>query len=190
MEENKNEQKKHTLAEYMPHVGMRKMKSLLAIFVGFWLWQIIRIFFPELEVHPIYIYLYGIIEIRDSSSKTVDMGSRRIKATFTAIGVGLPILGICELLKGVVPEGWMFVGVELVLLMLGVLITLIVAEKVGCTTFCGIAAIIFVILLVSHQNDERYLYSILRAFQTILGVGVAWLINVKLFPYPGKKAQQ
>lgn len=164
MEDQEHKEKKYALARLLPHIGMRKMKSLLAIFVGFWLWQVIRIFFPELEVHPIYIYLYGIIEIRDSSSKTVDMGSRRIKATFTGIGVGLPILGVCEMLKGVVPEGWMFVGVELVLLMLGVLITLIVAEKVGCTTFCGIAAIIFVILLVSHQNDERYIYSVLRAF--------------------------
>ena len=33
-----------------------------------------------------------------------------------------------------------------------------------------------------------YIYAILRAFQTIAGVFVAWLFNVKLFPYPGKDA--
>lgn len=174
----------------LPHVGLRKAKSLLAIFVGFWLWQAVRIFFPELEVHPLYIYFYGLIEIRDSSEKTVNLGKSRLKATFTGLGTGLPLLAFCEFLKGLVPEGWAYIAVELGVLLVGVLITLIVAEKVGCKTFCGIAAIIFVLLLVAHQNDERYIYSVLRACQTILGVFVAWLINVKLFPYPGKPKEE
>lgn len=169
----------------LPHIGLRKLKSLLAIFVGFWLWQVVRIFFPDLEVHPLYIYLYGLIEIRDSSEKTVDLGKSRLKATFTGLGTGLPVIALCEYLKGLLPGGWTFVALELVLLLVGVLITLIIAEKVGCNTFCGIAALIFVIMLVAYQNDDRYIYSVLRAFQTLLGVGVAWLINVKLFPYPG-----
>lgn len=174
----------------LPHIGLRKMKSLLAIFVGFWLWQVVRIFFPELEVHPLYIYLYGLIEIRDSSEKTVNLGKSRLKATFTGLGTGLPLLALCEYLKGLVPGGWATLAVEMGVLLIGVLITLIIAEKVGCKTFCGIAAIIFVILLVAHQDNERYIYSILRAFQTILGVFVAWLINVKLFPYPRKPKKE
>lgn len=174
----------------LPHIGLRKGKSLLAIFVGFWLWQVIRIFFPELEVHPLYIYLYGLIEIRDSSEKTVNLGKSRLKATFTGLGTGLPLLALCEYLKGLVPGGCPQIGIEMGILLIGVLLTLIVAEKVGCKTFCGIAAIIFVILLVAHQDNERYIYSILRAFQTILGVFVAWLINVKLFPYPRKPKKE
>ena len=72
---------------HLPHVGMRKIKSLLAIFVGFWIWQAVRLLFPSLEVHPLYVYVYGLIEMRDSSQKTVDMGRDRIKATFLAIGI-------------------------------------------------------------------------------------------------------
>ncbi len=170
----------------LPHIGLRKMKSLLAIFVGFWLWQIIRIFFPGLEVHPLYIYFYGVLEIRDSSEKTLDLSKARLKATFVGIITGLPLIALCEFLKSLAPAQWYQIGVELCLLMLGVLIALIIAEKIGCKTFCGVAAIIFALLLISHQNNERYIYSILRAIQTILGVGVAWLINVKLFPYPCK----
>lgn len=174
----------------LPHIGLRKVKSLLAIFAGFWLWQVVRIFFPELEVHPLYIYLYGLIEIRDSSEKTVDLGKSRLKATFTGLGTGLPLLALCEYLKGLAPEGWLHIAIELGILLIGVLLTLLIAERVGCKTFCGIAAIIFVILLVAHQDNERYIYSILRAFQTILGVFVAWLINVKLFPYPRKPKKE
>jgi hypothetical protein len=31
---------------HMPHIGMRKVKSILAIFVGFWLWQGLRLLIP------------------------------------------------------------------------------------------------------------------------------------------------
>ncbi len=172
--------------KYFPHIGQRKMKSILAIFVGFWLWQLLRLVVPGLEIHPIYIYIYGIIEMRDSSEKTVDMGKRRIKATFVALGIGLPFLALMDLAKLPFQQAWVHIGVEVFFILLGVLICLIVAEKVGCTTFCGLAAAIFVILLVSHADDERYIYSLLRAAQTILGVFLAWLINVKLFPYPHK----
>lgn len=171
----------------LPHVGLRKLKSLLAIFLGFWIWQQIRIFFPALEVHPIYIYIYGLIEIRDSSEKTKDLGKARIKCTFTAIGTGLPFLALLGWLQSMFSQNWVHITLELSLLLLGVLLTLIIAEKVGCKTLCGLAAAIFIIFMVSHNNNERYIYSILRAFQTIIGVCIAWLINVKWFPYPGKQ---
>jgi len=172
----------------LPHVGFRKIKSILAIFMGFWFWQLMRLFFPALEVHPIFIYIYGMIEIRDSSEKTVDLGKKRIKSTFTALGVGIPCMILLEALKGVAPEGWIHIGLELLILIGGVLLTLEVAEKVGCKAFCGLAAAIFIVLIVSYTTDRVFLYALLRCVQTIAGVFIAWLLNVKIFPYHGKKA--
>ena len=173
-------------SKFLPHIGFRKVKSLLAIFVGFWLWQLVRVFFPGLEVHPIFIYIYGVIEIRGTSEKTVELGGLRIRATFVAIAVALPMIALQILLQGWIGPQWGKIGVELALLLLGTLIALMAAEKVGCKTLCGLAAAYFIILMISHADDERYIYSVLRAFQTIAGVFIAWLINVKLFPYPGK----
>lgn len=172
----------------LPHVGFRKIKSVLAIFIGFWFWQLMRLFFPALEVHPIFIYIYGMIEIRDSSEKTIDLGKARIKSTFTALGVGIPCMMLLEALKGIVPQGWMHVGLELIILIGGVLLTLEIAQKVGCKAFCGLAAAIFIVLIVSYTTDEVFLYAILRCVQTIVGVFIAWLLNVKIFPYHGKTA--
>lgn len=187
MPEEKREAEKP--AGRLPHIGMRKLKSVLAVFAAFWVWQAVRLFFPELEVHPIFMYMYGVIEIRDSSEKTVDMGKLRIKATFTALGTGLPILALAALVRPYFPAGWMHIAVDLVMILLGVLVTIVIAEKVGCRTFCGLAAAIFIVLLVSHSNDDPYIYAILRAFQTIAGVFIAWLINVQLWPYPKKKKE-
>ena len=171
------------------HIGMRKWKSVFAIFISFWVWQLIRLVFPDLEVHPLYMYIYSLIEIRDTSEKTVDFCGKRIKANVSAFLVGLPILAIMDLLKNIVPDGWLHIVVELLFLLIGTIITISVAQKMGCKTFCGIAAIIYIILVVSHFDDGRYIYCLLRASQTLLAVLIAWILNVKLFPYPRKQKQ-
>ena len=174
-------------AYHLPHIGMRKMKSILAIFVGFWIWQLIRIFVPALEIHPIYIYIYGVIEMRETSEKTADFGKRRIKATFTALLVGLPILVLSQFLQNITILPWLHIAIELGAILMGSLITLCIAEIVGCKTLCGLAAAIVIILIVSHSDGEPLTYSVLRSVQTVIGVLVAWLINAKVFPYHGKE---
>lgn len=172
---------------HLPHIGMRKVKSVVAVFVGFWIWQLIRLFVPELEVHPIYIYIYGLIEMRESSEKTVNFGKLRIKSTAVALLVGLPILLLSDYLQTLTQLPWLQTGIELAFVLLGALIVLCVAELAGCKSFCGLAAAILIILLISHSINEPLVYAILRSAQTVIGVSVAWLINVKLFPYSGKK---
>lgn len=173
-----------------PHVGLRKIKSLLAVFVGFWVWQLIRLFVPELEIHPIYIYIYGVLEMRETSEKTVNMGKMRLKTTFTALGIGLPLLFLSVFLKSLAQAQWLQIAIDLTVILLGTLLVLSVAEWVGCKTLCGLAAAIFIILLVAHSDGEPITYSILRCAQTIIGIFVAWLINVKLLPYPGKDQKE
>ena len=167
-----------------PHIGMRKVKSILAIFTGFCLWQLLRLFLPELEVHPIFIYIYGMIEIRETSEKTKDYGRMRIMATLTAIAVGLPVMLLTDWIRPMLSASWMRTGMEITVLILGALVVLVVAEIVRCRVYCGLAAAIYMILMISHFESSMYLYSIMRAFQTIIGVSIAWVINVKLLPYP------
>ena len=171
---------------HLPHIGMRKVKSILAVFVGFWIWQLIRLFAPSLEVHPIYIYIYGIIEMRETSEKTVNFGKLRIKSTVVALLIGLPTLLLSDYLQSLTQLPWLQNGIELAFVLLGSLVVLCVAELTGCQTFCGLAAAILIILLISHSINEPLIYAVLRSGQTVIGVLVAWVINAKLFPYSGK----
>ena len=178
---------KHGLPEYhLPHIGLRKIKSILAIFAGFLLWQLLRLILPGLEVHPIFIYIYGMIEIRETSDKTKDYAKMRIVATFVAIAIGLPMMLFADWLRPMLPQQWLQTGMEITVLLIGALLVLIAAEWAKCKVYVGLSAAIYIILLVSHFNSSGYLYSVMRAFQTIIGVGVAWVINVKLLPYPAK----
>lgn len=171
----------------LPHVGLRKLKGILAIFIGFWIWQGIRLFFPDLEIHPMFVYIYGFLEIRETSDKTKDFGMLRIKATLVAILIGLPMLFLRIKLTHLFTDAWYLPLLDLVLILGGTLLVLEIAQKIGCKNFTGIAVVVFIILLIYHADDERYLYATLRAFQTIIGVFIAWLINVVFFPYPNQK---
>lgn len=170
---------------FHPHIGMRKVKSLLAVFAGFLLWQLLRLFLPGLEVHPIFIYMYGMIEIRETSEKTMDYGKMRIIATMTAILVGLPVMLLTDWVRPMLGKNWQTVW-EIGVLLAGTLLVLCVAEWVKCRAYCGLAAAIYIILMISHFESSVYLYSIMRAVQTVIGVGLAWVINVKLLPYPSR----
>ncbi len=167
------------------HIGKRKLKTILSMFLGFCLWQLVRIPFPDLEVHPLFMYICCIIEIRDTSQKTIDMSKLRLLCTVVGLGMGLIVMGLESFLFYQFDLGMMKGFVELFLLLSGTLLTLLVAEKVGCQTFCGLAAVIFVVLMIYHTTGERYIYAILRSIQTVLGVVIAWYVNVKLFPYEG-----
>ena len=67
----------------MPHVGMRKVKSVLALLAAFLIWQPFRLLYPDLEVHPIFIYIYALLEIRDNSAKTVSLAITRDNTDYT-----------------------------------------------------------------------------------------------------------
>ena len=138
---------------FYPRIGMRKVKSILAIVIGFFLWQGLRLILPELEVHPIFIYIYGMIEIRENSDKTRDYGKLRILATVIAIAVGIPVMLLHDWLKPMISVAgniWMELGI----LTVGALLALLIAEWAKCRDYCGLAAVIFVILLVSHFESS------------------------------------
>ena len=167
-------------------LGLRKIKSFLAILIGFCIWQTLRLFLPGLEMHPIFVYIYGVLELRETSDKTRDFGGMRIRATFTAILIGLPLMLLHDRLSPILEGSWTCTALEITILSVGALIVLGVAECVRCRAYCGLAAAIYIILLITHFESSSYLYSIMRAFQTMIGVFSAWLINVKILPHPPK----
>lgn len=175
----------------LPGIGMRKIKSLLAVTMSFAIWQVVRIWFPQLEVHPLFGYVYSVIEMRDSAEKTRQFGKRRIKATLLGLAVGLSALPLSVRYGAYAGVGLRYPLTDMVIILTGILIALWLAELFKCENLCGIAAVVFVICLVRDRNAavNIYLYAVLRVCQTLLGVFSAWLVNVHIFPYPGKESK-
>lgn len=174
----------------LPKIGMRKIKSVMALFLSFLIWQIVRVFFPQLDIHPLFGYIYAIIEMRDSVEKTKLFGKRRIKATFIGLAIGLLFLPFSNRYGVYAGETISHIAIDVCLIIFGVLVTLWIAELLKCDNFCGIAAIIFVICMVRDKNADMniYLYAIIRVLQTLLGVFSAWVVNCFICRYPKEKS--
>ena len=96
----------------------------------------------------------------------------------------MPFLLLTDLLRNTEHMMWEKGWYEIVILLAGTLAVLCVAEWANCRDYCGLSASIAVILIISHFESSVYLRSLMRAVQTVVGVSIAWLVNVKLFPYP------
>ncbi len=160
------------------HIGMRKIKSLLSVTTAFLIWQIVRIFLPVLEAHPVFAYIYAIVEMRESAEKTKNFGKLRIIATMVGLVVGLVFVAASHFLTSGISHELQKTIVEFLLVLLATLCSLCIAEMVNCKNFCGIAAIITVICMISHNEENIYLYAVMRVVQTLIGIVSAMIINV------------
>ncbi|MBQ4151112.1 MAG: FUSC family protein [Clostridia bacterium] len=160
------------------HIGMRKIKSVLAVLLSFLIWQLLRSFLPMLETHPIFAYVYSIIEMRESPQKTKDYGKLRVLATIIGLVVGLLFVVCSVYITLRVQNETLRAFVELVFIIIAALCSLCVAEIFKCKDFCGAAAIITVICMVSLNQDDIFLYSVMRVVQTLIGVFAAIIVNL------------
>ena len=159
------------------HIGMRKAKSLIALVLTFIVWHTIRIFLPMLEVHPVFAYIYSVLEIRDTAEKSKKFGTLRIKATLVGLVVGLAFIAISVFATAKINEGIWHLLTEFLFILLATLFALVIAECTKCENFCGIAALITIICMVSHNEEDIYFYAIMRVVQTLIGVFSAMLVN-------------
>ena len=175
----------------MKRIGARKWKSVFALCISFVIWQFCRIFLPNMEVHPLFAYIYSVMEMRDTVDKTVNFGKRRIKATFIGLIIGLIGIAASLFLTANLSDIRLTVLIEFIIIALCVLLALCVAQYTKCENFCGIATIIVIICIVEHRNDESpYIYAIMRTIQTIMGVIVAWFVNAKICPPEAEKIEE
>ncbi len=148
--------------ENIPRIGMRKIKSAIAVVLSFLIWQLVRIPFPQFEMHPLFGYIYSIGEMRPTAEKTKQFGWWRIKATFIGITLGLCALPISVSYGAYAGEGIVYILVDMALFVFGVILALWFADLLKCGNLCGLAAMIFVICLVRDRNANIniYLYAI------------------------------
>ncbi len=160
--------------------GLRKTKSIIALIICFLLWQPVRLIFPELEAFPKYAFFYAIIEMRNSLETEKRTSLSRIKANLVGFFVAFAAIALRSLMLKVDFIKEYEIVFELIIILIGVFLTLNVAEAVKCTTLCAIAAITFIICFW-HTEYNPYFYAALRFVQTLMGVGIALAVNTLLF---------
>ena len=172
----------------LPGIGLRKVKSVIAVAIAFVIWQIVRwLVSPDLEVHPVFGYVYAVVELRETPEKTKTFSIYRLKATVIGLVLGLATLPLSVLLEKSIPNAFLLHVSDLALILVGVLISLWIADLCKCKNLCGIAAIIFILCIIRERNSSVsiYMYAILRAVETLVGVFAAWFANTFFFRHHG-----
>ncbi len=160
--------------------GLRKIKSLIALAICFCLWQLIRIPFSSLEIHPIYAYFYAILEMRNSIEMQKRTSLSRVKANIIGYVMAFCAIALNQLIAQAPVYESVRGIIQFLIISLGVLLSLNFAELFKCTTLCAIAATTFIICFW-HTDTNPYLYATLRFIQTLLAVGIAYLVNTRFF---------
>lgn len=155
--------------------GLRKTKSVLAVAICFGLWQLIRIPFPEIEPHPIYAYFYAVIEMRNQIETQKQTSWSRLKANVVGFAVAFAAIAVHQLIAQASFYPDFSLAIDFFMILLGILISLNLAELLKCTPLCAIAALTFIICFRNENNP--YLYAVLRFIQTLMSVGVAYAVN-------------
>lgn len=165
-----------------PKIGMRKVKSALALLLAFLVWQLIRIGLPWLDLHPGFAYMYAVIEMRADIETTMKNGFARIKATIIGLIFGLIAIYIFENMGVLFSSELLRISAEAVIMGIGVIITIGVSQMADCQPLCAIGAVVFLVCVLWHVDADRYLYAIIRTAQTLLGIMAAFLINYYIKP--------
>ena len=129
------------------------------------------------------------MEIRDSSEHTKTFSVQRLKANLAAFSTALLLMPLQIFIHNRF-EGTALALLDLALILLAALIALSIVERLRCGGMSGLSAVYCIIMLIFYNGDDPYLYALLRASQTLMGVAVAYLVNVLLLPYPSRKQKK
>ena len=161
----------------LPGVGMRNIKTAVAVMICFFLFLSLR----EIEgpagehVGPFYACIAAIICMQSSVVQSVRQGISRVMGTLLGGGVGLLALLLgdwvdCPALTGV-------------LLGAGVVFTIWLCNAIRRPAACSISCVVLCVMVLNHSGADRYLYTALRVGETLVGIVVAVAVNRLL---PGK----
>ena len=144
-------------------LGKRKLKSVLAVFIVFSIWQLLRLWQPMLEVHPVFGYYYAVIEMRKTSEHTVRSGRSRLIGTIIGASLAFLFLFIGLQLKALTDVKTVRIIIEISLVLIGIPLAISLARAAKCGSMCSVAATVFIACVISHSDSGVYRYAAFRA---------------------------
>ena len=158
----------------VPKVGMRTIKTAVAVVLSY------LVFVPFLYLAPefytllnaqggtFYACIAAVICMQSSVGKTVHQGVSRLIGTGLGGCTGLLILTTGPLLS----HPWFLA----LMLGCGTVAVIWLCNLIRRPAACSIAAVVLCVILFNHAGPERYVYAVVRMFET--AVGVVWAIVV------------
>lgn len=143
-------------------IGMRNIKTAIAIFICLVIANILKL------EYPFYAAIATVISMENSVTNSFTAGKNRVMGTFVGAGVGLAFASIQ-------PENvW--------LCALGTIVVIYLCNLLKWNKSVSIASIVFLAIMLNLQGASPFQYSINRITDTLIGVGVAVMVNYLVYP--------
>lgn len=169
----------------LPTVGMRTVKTAVAVvicfllFLPFWVRVPPGGHDPLKDVGPFYACIAAVICMQGTVGQSIKQGIFRLVGTAIGGLVGLALLLLGDLIQVPLVTG--------LLLGVGVLLTLWCCNLIKRPEACSIGCVVVCVVILNHPEEaERYLYTIFRILETMVGILVAVAVN-RLLPDFRKK---
>lgn len=163
----------------IPKVGMRTIKTAVAVFVCFLIFLPFWVYVPTGEndplqhIGPFYACIAAIICMQSSVEQSVRQGISRVIGTVIGGLVGLGILLLDDLVRQPIVTG--------LLMGCGIVLTLWLCNLIKRPAACSIGCVVVCVVMLNHGGPDRYLYTLFRVVETIAGIVVAVAVN-RLLP--------
>ena len=152
----------------LPKIGMRMMKSAIAV----WICLLVNQFRQE-EGIVFYSCIAAILCIQSETAQSYRVGINRMIGTFNGGLIGMVVLVI---LRQVIPTDAILLRDSIIAFAILPVIYMTVLWKQKSASY--ISCVVFLSIVVSHGGDVNpYLFAWNRILDTMIGIGVAWVIN-------------
>lgn len=146
----------------LPKLGMRNVKTVIAVFLCIVILRFLNI------KYPFYACIAAVITMQNSVENSFTIGLNRIIGTLIGATVGV----LCSLIS----------HSNLLLISIGISVVIYCTNLLNRKRSTTIACIVFLAIMVNLQDTTPVYYSILRVFETIVGIIIAVLVNSKFLP--------
>ena len=146
----------------MARIGLRNLKTALAVFLSMLISKLLRLEFP------FFVVIAAIISMENSLLNSFKAGKNRMLGTMIGAGMGL----VCALIR---PGNALLCGVG----MIGVIY---LCNLLKWRKPISMAGVMFMAVMVSLNGKSPVQYSFNRILDTFIGITVAVAVNYLVFP--------
>lgn len=144
-------------------IGMRNLKTALAIFICLGIATLMKL------EYPFYAAIATVISMENSVTNSFAAGKNRMMGTFVGALIGL---GFAMLEPG-----------NILYCAIGIILVIMICNRLKWNKAISIASIVFLAIMLNLEGKDTPLhYSVGRITDTLIGVSVAVLVNLLVFP--------
>ncbi len=154
----------------LPKIGLRNLKTALAVFTCMIIFQLIN------RENPFFACIAAVFCMKDTVSSSVIMGKNRIIGTIIGGFLGIIVIYISDLFPLLYKMTPFVTGIGIIL----VIYTCTIIKRPASVV---ISCIVFIGIMINYSSQvDSYYYAISRSFDTVIGIIISILINKYLNP--------